>query len=270
MTKRIIYLHCITLFFIYTQFPLLSAPKAEPWDRWKTNDPSSEIQVDHGVYKNFLETYLAPPGAHGNTASMIKMKYADVSEDDKGALESYIHYLATIPVSRLHRDEQMAYWINLYNALTIRLILDHYPIKSIRDITFSMVSTGPWDKKLITIEKTPVSLNDIEHRILRPLWKDPRIHFAVNCASIGCPDIQEIPFTRENLEELLEKGIRDYINHQRGVSLVKGRLQLSSIFDWYYKDFAKTKRGILSFLIKYADKDVKEILQAYEGSISYS
>ena len=128
---------------------------------------------------------------------IARIGYGAVSDEDRKSLDAYIAALAGHPGSRraLNRAEQQAYWINLYNALTVQVILDHYPVESIRDIDISpgLFADGPWGKKLVTIEGEAVSLDDIEHRILRPIWKDPRIHYAVNCASIGCPNLQAGP-----------------------------------------------------------------------------
>ena len=103
------------------------------------------------------------------------------------------------------RDEQLAYWINLYNALTVKVILDHYPVKSILDIDISpgWFSIGPWGKKLVAVEGVEISLDDIEHRILRPIWRDPRIHYALNCAAVGCPNLLREAFTGATAEVLL-------------------------------------------------------------------
>ena len=122
--------------------------------------------------------------------------------------------MAAVRVSGLGRDEQCAYWINLYNALTLEVVLDHYPVDSIRDIDISpgLFSQGPWGKKLITVEGEQVSLNDIEHRILRPIWRDPRIHYAINCASLGCPNLQPRPFTGRTLDHALDLAAMRFVD----------------------------------------------------------
>ena len=114
-----------------------------------------------------------------------------------------------------------------------------------------------------------ISLNDIEHRILRPIWKDPRIHYAVNCASLGCPNLSGTPFTAANKEELLDQAAADYVNHPRGVAFVKGRLRLSSIYDWYGVDFGSDETERLAHLQQYATRDLAEALMNYSGRIKY-
>ncbi|MBN2442861.1 MAG: DUF547 domain-containing protein [Spirochaetales bacterium] len=271
MKKAITYVLVIFLLVYASTYTLLASPKAEAWDVWKTYDNSSDTKVDHSLYQRFLNKYvIVPEDLSAPEKGIITVNYSGVSQADKASLTSYIDYMGTTIVSKLNRDEQKAYWINLYNALTIMLILDHYPVTSIRNIKPNIASFGPWDMHLIKVEGLEISLNDIEHRILRPLWKDPRIHFAVNCASTGCPDLQPVAFTRDNLETLLNKGAIDYINHQRGVMIKKNNLKLSSIFDWYYSDFAKTKKGVIDFLILYADTNLATALKKFKGSISYS
>ncbi len=206
------------------------------------HDPSSRVTIDHSAWALFLNTYLraSPDGIN-------RIPYAKVSDADKRRLANYVATLETIPISRYHRNEQLAYWINLYNAATIKLVLDHYPIQSIFDIKISpgLFSAGPWGKKFLEVEREKLSLDDIEHRILRPVWQDPRIHYAVNCASVGCPNLMDEPFTGANAETLLTVAARDYINHERGVMLRDGRLVVSRIYEWYKEDFDSSDEGVI-------------------------
>jgi hypothetical protein len=186
-------------------------------------------------------------------------------------LDGYLASLQGTAVSRLSRPEQKAYWINLYNALTVKTILDHYPVKSIRDIDISpgWFSDGPWDAKLLTIEGEEVSLNDIEHRILRPIWQDNRVHYAVNCASLGCPNLQAQPFTANNMEDLLDQAARDYINHPRGMKVAGDKAILSSIYDWFQVDFGGNEEGVRQHLLKYAGPERTAYLKTGKVRFSY-
>ncbi|MCG8693457.1 MAG: DUF547 domain-containing protein, partial [Minwuiales bacterium] len=186
-----------------------AAPKSKLWERWTAHDPSATQQIDHRAWDQFLRTYVRPNGSGLNLVA-----YSEVTAEDRRALEAYLSALAVTPISRFNRAEQVAYWINLYNALTIKVILDHYPVESIRKISISpgLFSIGPWDRKLIRIEGEELTLNDIEHRILRPIWQDPRIHYAVNCASISCPNLIPTAFTGANADELMTAGAREYMN----------------------------------------------------------
>jgi hypothetical protein len=112
--------------------------------------------------------------------------------------------------------------------------------------------SGPWGAKLVQIEGEALGLDDIEHRILRPLMRDERVHYAVNCASIGCPTLLPMPFTAANLQQMLDRGARLFVNHPRGVRVERGGLTVSSIYRWYQADFGDNWQGVLAHLRKYA------------------
>ena len=145
-----------------------------------------------------------------------------------------------------------------------------YPRKgSILRMSKRFFAIGPWGDEVITIAGQAITLNDIEHRILRPIWRDHRVHYAVNCASLGCPNLQTEAFTRANTERLLANGERSYVNHPRGVRIDdRGRLFVSRIYDWYRDDFAKDDRALLSYLSQHHLRLVNA-LRTYEGRIRY-
>jgi len=244
-----------------------AAPQPELWPRWQANDVNSTVTVDHSAWADFLGRYIVA----NHPSGINRLRYAAVTSEDKTTLTGYLDSLQGTAVSRLNRQEQKAYWINLYNALTVKTILDHYPVKSIRDIDISpgWFSNGPWDAKLLTIEGEQLSLNDIEHRILRPIWQDNRVHYAVNCASLGCPNLQTQPFTAKNLEDLLEKSAGDYINHPRGMMVGGDKAILSSIYDWFQVDFGGSEEGARQHLLKYAEPDRAVYLKTGKVPFSY-
>ena len=185
-------------------------------------------------------------------------------------MKQYIAILQTFSISTYNRQEQQAYWINLYNALTVSVVLAHLPVASIRDIRLSgLFSSGPWQAKLLTIEGEKVSLDDIEHRILRPIWKDNRLHYALNCASLGCPNLAPMAYTPASIEQLLEQGARAYINHPRGVSCQDGTCTLSSIYVWFQEDFGGDSAGVRHHLRRYANDLLAAQLQAYRGKFRH-
>ena len=235
-----------------------AAPSAELWERWTAYDATSKTRLDHRAWNQFLTRYVSAQADGVN-----RVDYGRVSRADKSALSDYIDALTAVRVGQLNRQEQLAYWVNLYNALTVIVILDAYPVESIRDIDISpgLFSDGPWGKKLVTIEGEKVSLDDIEHKILRPIWKDPRIHYAVNCASIGCPNLRLEAMTADNAEAFLDGGAVDYINHRRGAEVVNGKLVVSSIYDWFESDFGGNDAGVIAHLHRYAKPDLKKALQ---------
>ena len=242
-----------------------AAPKAELWSHWQANDAQSSTRIDHSAWAQFLDKYLIV-GKFG-TANLVR--YAAVSSTDKDSLAQYLAELSAVSMTKLNRTEQKVVWINLYNALTVYTILDHYPVESIRDIRSGWFSAGPWDLKLIKMEGVELSLNDIEHRILRPIWQDNRVHYAVNCASLGCPNLQPEPFTAENSNHLLEKAAHEYVNSLRGIDLTGGELTLSSIYDWFQADFGGTDATVLAHLEKFAVPALAAKLKRYKGTIFY-
>lgn len=257
------------LLLFEAMFPpaIKAAPKPELWSIWAAYNPASSSGIDHRAWGGFLSKYLVT----GDPSGVNLIRYADVSPQDKKLLEGYLKKLQETKVSELNRAEQEAYWINLYNALTVKVVLDHYPVKSIRDIDISpgWLSIGPWGAKLLNIEGQMVSLDDIEHRILRPIWKDNRIHYGVNCASIGCPNLQPEPFTAENTNKLLDKGAREYVNSPRGVRIQSDRLTLSSIYNWFQVDFGGSEQGVIEHLLRYAAPPLAEKLRNFKGKIEY-
>jgi hypothetical protein len=248
-----------------------AAPAADLWPCWTAHDRGSSASIDHGAYATLLERYVT---RHDD--GINRVRYAALRAEARAALDGYVTNLEAVDPDRLDRPEQMAYWINFYNALTLKVVVDHYPVASIRDITISpgLFSRGPWRKRLVTVAGAALSLDDIEHRMLRPIWQDPRIHYAVNCAAIGCPNLQPEPFTAARLEAMLEKGAADYVNHPRGVVMLPrrfgaDRLTASQIYDWFQADFGGSARGVLDHLRRYAVGETARLLANVEAIHSY-
>ncbi|KPK00051.1 MAG: hypothetical protein AMJ60_02875 [Desulfobacterales bacterium SG8_35] len=257
----------LVLLGLFSSATVYGAPAAKLWPRWQAHEPDSPAIVDHADWDLILERYVDA----NHPSGISRFTYSSVSPQDRQALKDYLRKLQEVEVSGLNRDEQKAYWINLYNGLTVDIILDHYPVKSIRDIDISpgIFSSGPWDAKLLTIEGEKVSLNDIEHRILRPIWQDNRIHYAVNCASLGCPNLQPRAFTAPQLETMLDKAAGEFVNHPRGVSAASNRLQVSSIYFWFKEDFGDSEKGIIEHLKKYLSPENLEKIKAVSAKMSH-
>jgi Protein of unknown function, DUF547 len=240
----------------------LAAPSADPWPFWAANDPASTAALDFGFWNGFLARYLmsGPDGIN-------RLAYGAVTLSDRHALDKDLARLAAVPIRGYARPQQMAYWINLYNALTVETVLAHYPVDSIRDISISpgLFSRGPWDRKLVTVEGQALSLNDIEHRILRPIWHDPRIHYAVNCASLGCPNLAPSAYEANRLDNMLDAAARAYVNHPRGAAVNSGKLTVSSIYRWYQADFGGSEAGVIEHLKRYAEPPLAQALRGVTG-----
>jgi hypothetical protein len=262
-----ILLACLGLLLTTAAAAKLFVPDLEPWDEWVATDATSQATIDHSLWQQILNLYLITE----TEDEINRFDYAAVTMADRSRLQSYIDALAALDPRDYNRQQQRSYWINLYNALTVKLVLDKYPVKSIRRINGGLLGTGPWNRKIVTVAGTELSLNDIEHRILRPIWRDPRIHFAVNCASLGCPNLVAYAYTDENTEALLEQGAHAYINHPRGVRFnEQGILILSSIFNWYDTDFGASREERLQYLAAYAAPRLATQLSAYSGKIKYA
>jgi hypothetical protein len=242
----------------FASIEALLAPKAELWESWTAQDPASTAEIDHAAWGVLLARYVK-----ADTGGVNRFDYALVSAADREALRGYVSRLSSVAIGRYARPEQLAYWINLYNALTVQVILDHYPVASIRDIDISpgLFADGPWGAKLATVDGQPVALNDIEHRILRPIWRDPRIHYAVNCASVGCPNLAAVPYRRATVERMLEDAARVYVNSHRGVRIEDGRLIVSSIYVWFGDDFGGGDAAVIEHLRRHAEAPLREALR---------
>jgi hypothetical protein len=169
----------------------------------------------------------------------------------EGELKEYLNYLAGFtPDSNWTHNQKLAYYINLYNAGTIALILENYPLKSIKDIK------NPWGKKLLSIGGNAISLGDLEHKILRKM-NEPRIHFAINCASFSCPKLRNKAYTPIEMERQLEEATRDFINDKSKNKLSADQVELSAIFKWYKGDFTE-KRSLITYLEPYTKIALKE------------
>ena len=243
-------------------------PTAEEIAGWDAGDESNTASIDHGAWQDILDAYVDPDPEGVNL-----FDYAALAANaaDAAKLAGYLEGLEAIDPRDYSRAEQMAYWINFYNALTVKVVLDDYPVDSIREIHEGVVPlTGPWGDVHANVAGEDLTLDQIEHGILRPIWRDERIHYAVNCAAYGCPHLLETAFTAENTEALLEAGARDYVNNFRGVDVVdEDFVVLSSIYEWYTEDFGNTEESVIAHLREYADGELATFLETFDGAIEY-
>ena len=231
---------------------------------WQASNEQSAFEVDHDQWQEVLDEFLISDDPSG-------VNYVDYTSlaEEPDLLNSYITSMESLDPRDLNRQQQFAYWVNLYNAITMKVIIENYPVASILKITSSAIPTGPWDDVVATIQGQEITLNDIEHRILRPYWSDYRIHFAVNCASYGCPNVQTEAFTAENTEELLNLAAIEYMNHPRGAMVKNDSLVLSSIFQWYASDFGDSEEQVIQTLTKYVNDPTLKSKLAQADSIEY-
>lgn len=208
-------------------------------------EASQTAKPNHTVLNKLLNTYVSSAGLV-NYKAFLK---------DKLTLQQYLKSLANVKVSNLSKDEQLAFWINIYNAATIDQVLANYPVKSIMDISGGKV----WDQKLpYTFAGKSYTLNEIEKVKLIEELNDARVHFAVNCAAVSCPKLLNKAYTADNIQSLLNANTSAFLNDTEFNKLSPAKAQLSNIFNWYKADFAKAEGSVAAFINKYAKVKIKE------------
>lgn len=210
---------------------------------------------EHASWDTILKT-------HVNNDGDVNYKAINANQEP---LSNYLEFLSqNPPKDSWSKNEKLSYWINAYNAFTIKLIIDNYPIKSIKDIK------QPWDKKFFKIGDAAMSLNDIEHEILRKM-NEPRIHFAIVCASYSCPKLQNEAFTAENLEDQLVDATKAFLSDENRNEISENSIKISKIFDWFSKDF-KQNGSLIDFLNQYTEitisSNVKKRFKDYNWALN--
>ncbi len=204
----------------------------------EVKESKKTLEISHEVFNELLKKYVSANGM---------VDYAGLKSEIT-VLDGYLAELSSnSPADAWSKSKKLAYWINAYNAFTLKLILDNYPLSSITNL----YGGKPWDKKWIEIGGKTYSLNNIENDIIRPTFNEPRIHFAVNCAAVSCPKLGNFAFTENNLEAKLEKNTREFINSSQN-SISADQVQVSKIFDWYKEDFG----DLVEFLNKYSETKI--------------
>jgi len=194
-------------------------------------------KVDYTIWKSLLQKNVLANG---------KVNYTGF-KDDISKLNTFLRSLSNTKItSSWTKNDKMAYWINVYNAYTVKLILNNYPVSSIKEID------NPWKTKFFPIDNQLMSLHEVEHEILRD-FGEPRIHFAINCASRSCPRLLQIPYTSENLDKLLDRQTKEFINDEFYNTITEYTVNVSHIFDWYRKDFKATHGSVINFINQYSN-----------------
>lgn len=210
----------------------------------------------HAAWTELLQRYVAVADDGVN-----RFDYGELKDnaEDRTALTAYIQSFETLDFDGLNDDEAFAAWANLYNALTIDHMIGRYPVRSIR----SGYIIGPWKRVKTVADGREVSLDDIEHKILRVDWDEPRVHYAVNCASIGCPNLQTRAWEAATLDADLDAAASDFVNHPRGVSVrSRGGLKVSTIYKWFKEDFGGNEAGVIEHLLEHANDETRAAIEA--------
>lgn len=200
-------------------------------------DVNEKVEMDQ--FKNWDDLLSKYVDATGN------VNYKGLKTEES-TLDAYLKNLAEAPPSESSgRSEKLVYYINLYNAATVKLILENYPVNSIKDLN------KPWEKKWVRVGEKTISLATIEHKILRKL-DEPRIHFAINCASYSCPRLLNRAYTLEKLEQDLEEVTREFVNDEKRNKIGSEEAEISAIFKWYKSDFTRNT-SLADYINRYSD-----------------
>lgn len=228
-----------------------------------TPKPLAETQVpaEHADWTLLLKTYVK-----ASSDGITRVDYAGLaaSQKDRAALDAYIARFAETDLSA-KTDANFATWANLYNAVTVRHIVERYPVKSIRDGYL----TGPWKEVKVRAGGSEVSLDAIEHKILRKTWGTPEVHYAINCASYSCHKLPAKAWEASNLKKNLDAAARAYVNHPRGVTVTSKGLTASEIYNWFEADFGGSKEKVVAHLLQYAEPDLAKKIRANPKIVRY-
>lgn len=214
--------------------------------------------VDHAAWTALLRAHVkaSPDGVN-------RVDYVGLKAAGQAPLKAYIAGLEAAAPSKMPANARKAFWINLYNAKTLDIVLARYPVSSIRDIALpgpdGKPGDGPWKAHVVTVEGRKLSLDDIEKAILVPQFKDVRMHYALNCLSIGCPNLLPEAFVASRIDRQLDGAARAFVNHPRGITIKPGRVDASSIYEWYQDEFGGFK-GVVAHLTRYARPELRRQL----------
>lgn len=241
---------CISLF----------APKADLADSPivdQLQEPPTDAQpFDHSAYGELLGEHVDYEAA--------RVDY-DGLKRDEARLDAYLDQIAQADLSGLDEDARHALLINAYNAYTLKLIVEHYPgIDSIKDID------SPWKTSRWVVAGHTLSLDDIEHGLIRPIYRDSRIHFAVNCAAVGCPPLAAEPYEGASLEAQLDRATRRALHDERYARVTDGRLELTQVMNWYRKDFldedfSPRAQTLAAYAARYGTDELRDFVEAHDG-----
>lgn len=265
MQKTRVPISCFILLMLLTSLVHASIYK-NLWLKWEVNNPLSKKTISHQLWQEFLTRRVI-----SNEENIHLVDYQHMTKIDHHLLKNYLTNMSQIHIDNYNRNEQLAYWINVYNALMVQTVANYYPVTTIQEVNISpgLFSVGPWGANLITIENTVLTLDDINNRIIRPIWNDARTHYALNNASIGAPNLSREVYQGTILEEQLNNAASAYINCLRGVNVIEGRLIISKLYDWYEEDFGGTKQDIIIHLLQFAKEPLKSQLNHINSIDNY-
>lgn len=233
-----------------------SAIEMELIDFWNDSEPLGVINVDHAPLQEILQTYVVSDHPSG----IARFDYESVSEADVEKLENYLDYLQLLEPRQLNKEEAKAFWVNLYNAATLNMVIDAYNSGRVTRVRSRGLPTRRWRRDIVRVALQDMSLDDILNGVIRPIYRDPRIHYALFFCTLGGPDMPTEVLSGENNEELLNKFEKDYLMHSRAVRLDGSELVLSEMFQNYDTDFAETPSALINYLSQHVPEPVGQAM----------
>ena len=231
-----------------------AAPKAKPLPFWDDSEPTSGLTPNHLRWQQILDKFVIT----GHPSNIHRIDYGAFSDADEKELREYLAYLQQLDPRQLKKVRQKAYWLNLYNATMVLIVVVSQPSESIRSVDRNNL----WVAERFNIAGQKLSLDDLVHGILRPLFKDERIHFALNLATLGSANINPLAYTGDNIEEMMEQTARDFLQQPRAVDFSSDELILSRIFFWYESDFGSNLTELKDYLKQYQSPELAEKIEA--------
>lgn len=238
--------------------PVLALSHKAFWPKWAVHNAVSQETISHQEWQGFLTQYVIT-----NKEDINLIDYPHITQEDTKTLNKYITRMSQVDIKNYNRDEQLAYWLNFYNAIVVQTIVKHYPIDTVQEVNISpgLFNTGPWGSTLVTVLGEPLSLDDIHNRIIRAVWNDPRTHYALNDGSIGAANLSKKAFQGSTINAQLNEAAHAYINSLRYVQVIDGKLVVSKIYEWYLDDFGGSEADLIHHLSQYASNDLLQSLQ---------
>lgn len=255
------------LFFLTVSMnPANAAYTKDLWPIWEMTNPLSTASISHQSWQTFLNNRVST-----NEEGINLVDYTHINTDDILLLKNYIDAMGHINIDNYNRNEQLAFWLNLYNAAIIHTVASYYPVSSIEEINISpgLFSIGPWSAKLVTINNIPLSLEEIQNRIIRPIWNDARTNYALNNGAIGAPNLSKEAYQGNRIEQQLNTAASNYINSLRGAQVIEGKLIISKIYEWFSDDFGGSKQNIIIHLKQFAKEPLSSQLKHINTIDSY-
>jgi len=241
-----------------------AATAKEPLGRsWPAGQQISMDEIDHAGFDSLLKKHVDKDG-------FVNYPAWHKSKEDRQALSKYlVHLSQASPTSKASREGQLAFWINAYNAVTLEGILQVYPTDSIRKHTAKLGGYNIWQQLPLLVDGKPYSLEDIEHKVLRKMG-EPRIHFAIVCASVGCPRLLNEAYVGEKLDAQLATNATDFFSRPQNFQVDRsGAIKASSILDWFGTDFGATPAEQFGYLKPYLPKAAQAVATQPNVRVSF-